>query len=1301
MVRNPRRRSVAKKSLRFESLESRRLLAADGLIGHWPLDHFSSGFLADEAAANNDLQISPSTPIEDSDRGQAIVLTGTDPFGASNRDANLSGLSDALSVGIWVKPSDVANGGFAFAISPAGTQLRLIGNQLEFHVTTLRNGQLTDNIAKGTFDLENGKWYHIAGTFDGTNLIAYVNGVAVGDATANGDLRIDGDLYVGSGSIFSGSFQDFRGSLDDAKLFNRALTGEQVRALLETTDGIETTNEFIPYAPGTDPVRVNPGVEITSDESSFVGGALTLAANVSQFKEGDHLGIATTDQISVEGNTVRFHREGTVTPIGSVNSSDNGTVMTVRFSTAAATPVAAEALARAFTFHSELANPEVGLRGLRIILATDQGRAAFADQVTIVVGEINNTPLVVETSAGASGFVPQQGPVTVDPQIAFVSTLQDFSDTLLRVSLAEGSGRDSDQLSVQSTQSVSVNAGVVDYVGGTNPVTVGVISGGQVGTPLTVSLNQSATAAAIQAVARAIAYDNTAAETPVHARFVRFAVDAGNDNEASDIKKIEITQPGVNQPPIIEVPDGATLFTEGDPAVVLLPSVDISDSDSADFGGGKLEIDFVQESRREGDRLSVRSTNQITFDNGDVFRPDGSTPVRIGEYAIGENSSEIVFLFNSNVTPELAEAIALTVQFGNAVDEPVIGDRFVRFTIHDGDGESDSVTRRVEVGGVNDAPVVITSDGVNTFNEGSEPIRIDPAIHISDIDSADFAGGRLLVRFQQQSRREGDFLSLQGSEAIVIDGNLLKRTVEGQTVTVGQFDNDGQGGLVVEFNEHANDDLVQHVASLVRFGNQQADIGETDRQIEFKVLDGDGGDAADTVILRVVEINEPPVVQATEGSTLYETGEPSVIVAPQIEINDPDTAIFNGGQLIVTMAEQSGAEGDVLSIKPSSDIAISVRSVYRVVNGQLVFVGEIRESSVGSGELVVDLGEGATLQNVQLLARRVSYHSTRDDVGNHVVRFVRFSVTDGDGGSASDIKQVNLFTRPDDDFDGVDDAVERDGPNNGDGNNDGIPDDQQDNVASLRGSENRFLTISTPLNTRLANVKPMANPSTIDSPQETTFPVGFVDFEVLGAPTAGESVVIIHLEPGSSANMYYVFGPTPANPTPHWYPFTFDGQTGAKIFADRIELYYVDGQRGDTDLTENGIIVDPGAPALTEYPWQNPTLGPDVDNDGEVTPGDLLDVINAMANGRIGALPKLATGTDQLAAQFLDTNRDNQLTPGDILQVINFLAEQAQSNQNLPPQSEFIGGMLSMTSADDDDDDRWDEAIVDVVGDLN
>ena len=87
-----------------------------------------------------------------------------------------------------------------------------------------------------------------------------------------------------------------------------------------------------------------------------------------------------------------------------------------------------------------------------------------------------------------------------------------------------------------------------------------------------------------------------------------------------------------------------------------------------------------------------------------------------------------------------------------------------------------------------------------------------------------------------------------------------------------------------------------------------------------------------------------------------------------------------------------------------------------------------------------------------------------------------------------------------------------------------------------------------------------------------------------------EIKIFLNLPPGTVVDTYWKYGPTPDDPTPHWYEFLFDGTTGAVIDGNVITLHFVDGQRGDDDLTANGVIVDPGAPALGPGPNIRPLL---------------------------------------------------------------------------------------------------------------
>ena len=91
---------------------------------------------------------------------------------------------------------------------------------------------------------------------------------------------------------------------------------------------------------------------------------------------------------------------------------------------------------------------------------------------------------------------------------------------------------------------------------------------------------------------------------------------------------------------------------------------------------------------------------------------------------------------------------------------------------------------------------------------------------------------------------------------------------------------------------------------------------------------------------------------------------------------------------------------------------------------------------------------------------------------------------------------------------------------------------------------------------------------------------GILTFTVTGAKCQTACIVTLLDGNGSPSTQYYGYGPTPDNPAPHWYDFSFDGETGAEFVNGKILLHFVDGKRGDDDLTANGSVTHTGISAL-------------------------------------------------------------------------------------------------------------------------
>ncbi|VAW53035.1 hypothetical protein MNBD_GAMMA06-1918, partial [hydrothermal vent metagenome] len=206
------------------------------------------------------------------------------------------------------------------------------------------------------------------------------------------------------------------------------------------------------------------------------------------------------------------------------------------------------------------------------------------------------------------------------------------------------------------------------------------------------------------------------------------------------------------------------------------------------------------------------------------------------------------------------------------------------------------------------------------------------------------------------------------------------------------------------------------------------------------------------------------------------------------------------------------------------------------------------------------------------------------------------TITSNDPENSSTTVILNGFG--DTDSDGVLSAIEQAGPNQGDGNNDGVSDDLQNNVVSFELGQGLFLTLAAedaqiaenlgaPSEVAFTRVK-LLDTIPAEAPI-TSFDYGNYQFDI-NLPNngiAGDAVrmaLFFPIEVKPSA--YYRYGSTPDNTEPHWYNFSFDAETqtgavfvgevsipselgGTTISRNMVILNFIDGARGDDDLIAN------------------------------------------------------------------------------------------------------------------------------------
>jgi hypothetical protein len=133
-----------------------------------------------------------------------------------------------MTLSAWVYPTALSGWHTVIMKEGAGDEMYTLNantgqNRPQVAITT--SGGLTTLF--GTAQLPLNTWTHLAGTYDGSTLRLYVNGSLVASKAVTGSLRTStGPLRIGGNSLW-GEF--FRGRIDEAKIYKRALTTPEIQ----------------------------------------------------------------------------------------------------------------------------------------------------------------------------------------------------------------------------------------------------------------------------------------------------------------------------------------------------------------------------------------------------------------------------------------------------------------------------------------------------------------------------------------------------------------------------------------------------------------------------------------------------------------------------------------------------------------------------------------------------------------------------------------------------------------------------------------------------------------------------------------------------------------------------------------------------------------------------------------------------------------------------------------------------------------------------------------------------------------
>jgi ELWxxDGT repeat protein len=845
----------------------------------------AGGLSAGDITANNSASVTVTGLISE------INATLADPAGVVYAgNPNFFG-SDPLII----TANDLGNVGIGAPISASLTVTIAVSNVNDPPVITTASGPITytENAAPvvisatGTSvsdidsaNFNTGALYVFPGTVDANDRLAVRNqGTGAGQIGVSGTTVTFGGVTMGT--IFSGlsggalvitlnanATQAATKALMENITFrtlgetpvggNREIKFNLIDDLLGDSGLVTTTVSVVPvndaptltvlagspsYTEDGPGVVLDSGATAADAEGNLDGGNLTATITVNGTAD-DRLEVLNEGlgmgQISVAGSFVYFGTASGPVLIGSTAGGTGITPLVVTLN-ANATSASLQALTRNITFRT-LGNNPSALNRTVTLRVTDGGGALSPIRTKIVgVAPVNDAPVLAVPGTNPSYTEDAAAVIVSSTMTVADDDSANFDTGTLTVSLT-ANGTTSDRLEIRNQGTGAGQIGVSGANVTFGGVTIGSFAGGVGTAPLVVTLNASATIAAVEALARNVTFRVISQNPTTLPRTVQFQLTDG-DTGTSNALGMSAAVVAVNDRPVIGVISGSTVYSENTPPILLASTATVADADSANFQGGNLTVNMTA-GGTASDRLEIR---HVGYGAGQIGLAGASVlygGLTIGTFTGGVGTTPLVVSLNLSATAVNTRELVRNITFQSIGSPPPAGARTVQFVLNDGDGGTSTSLPVTKTVNINFVPIITLPSASPTYVQGAAALDIDGAATVSDSDSTNFATGVLTVSLTANAsasdrveiRNEG-----VGAGQIGVSGSNV--TFGG--IIIGTFAGGvGLTPLTVTFNAAATVSRVQALMRKITFRVDGVGISTLTRTVSFQVTDGDGGTSA-------------------------------------------------------------------------------------------------------------------------------------------------------------------------------------------------------------------------------------------------------------------------------------------------------------------------------------------------------------------------------------------------------------------------------------------------------------------------
>lgn len=263
-------------------------------------------------------------------------------------------------------------------------------------------------------------------------------------------------------------------------------------------------------------------------------------------------------------------------------------------------------------------------------------------------------------------------------------------------------------------------------------------------------------------------------------------------------------------------------FVEGDPPVKVADQLTVSGVTSGIIKSAKVSILNSQEADKTVESLTAATGSQFNIHQS-------------------YDSATGVLTLDGIDSVEHYQQVLRSITYNNTSANPNPLARIVTIQITSSDGTTrDISSTTLNVKPVNNPPTLTLPGGGLSYESGAGALVLNENAFLSDVDSQNFDGGEMTVKFTAGADAN-DKLAIQNG------GDNGKITISGENVAYqGQIIGTFSGGtssvpMTFRFNAYATPDTVQSVVRSLTYENTATISTLNNLKVEIVITDGDGG----------------------------------------------------------------------------------------------------------------------------------------------------------------------------------------------------------------------------------------------------------------------------------------------------------------------------------------------------------------------------------------------------------------------------------------------------------------------------